>query len=146
MNNKELSLDDVQKNLEYLDSEVDTFLKVMGEVKSMKESVGDLHNSLEQHEEDIANKKRELAQLLSSTNDLVTMIEEQTHKVTQDLEKKAEAMISEVKSGISQIGTICEQGREQLQNQQKENVKGLSEQYDELNRLCISLKTRCRRR
>ena len=141
MDNNEYNPEIIQKKLEDLDNEVNAFIQVVREVKEMKDTAGVLHERLMSQEGEIEHQKKELEQLISTTKNLGINIEEQTKGVIFDLEKKTDALISEVKSGISQIGNICEKGSAQLQGQQNEQFEDLSNKYEELKKVCETLKT-----
>jgi chromosome segregation ATPase len=134
-------LEGVQKKLELLDNEVNTFVHAVNEVRGMKDSVSELHETLMNRDSEVERQKKELELLLSSTNSLVSSIEEQTKNMKDEMDQKADEFINSIKSGISQIGSICEEGRGKLKNQHDENIQQLSVQFDELRALCTFLKT-----
>jgi len=140
MDNNEYNPETVQKKLEDLDNEVNTFIQVIREVKEMKDTAGVVHERLLSQEGEIEHRKKELEQLMSTTKNLGINIEEQTKGVIFDLEKKTDALISEMKSGISQISNICEKGSAQLQGQQNEKYEHISNKYEELKKAYEILK------
>ncbi|MBI5664251.1 MAG: hypothetical protein HZC49_04040 [Nitrospirae bacterium] len=140
MNSKEYDPASVQKKLEDLDSEVNTFIQVVKEVKEIKASAGMLQKRLMQHEGEIEHKKNELEQLISTTQSLRMNIEEQSKGVIYDLEMMTDTLIREVKSGISQIGNIYEKGSTQLQEQHNETSESLSLKCDEIKKAYEKLK------
>jgi chromosome segregation ATPase len=93
----------MQKRLEGLDKEIDTFIQVVKEVKEMKDSAGILHARLIQDVEEIESQKKELEELISSSSSVIAATGEQTRGVIIDLEKKSEALMNDVKAGISQL-------------------------------------------
>ncbi len=140
MNDKEYDPETMKKKLEDLDNEVNTFIQVVREVKEMKDSAEVLQKKLIRHEGEIDHQKKELEQLISSTQSLRMNIEEQTKGVIYDLEMKTETLIREVKSGISQIGSIYEKGSTQLHDQHSETLEKLYKKYDEIKKACEILK------
>jgi chromosome segregation ATPase len=141
MDSNEYNPEIIQKKLEDLDNEVNTFIQVIREVREMKDAAGVLHERLMSQEGEIEHQKKELEQLIATTKNLGINIEEQTKGVIFDLEKKTDTLVSEVKSGISQIGTICEKGSAQLQGQHNETFDYFSNKYEELKKVCEILKT-----
>ena len=134
-------MDSVQKKLEQLDTELGEFSQVVSEVKEMRNSAADLHGRLKEHEDEIINQKMELEQLMSSTGNMMLSFEEKTRGVLFDLEKKTDDLMGEVKSGISLIGTLCEQGDNNLKDQQMENPGAISKKYQDIKVVCDTLKT-----
>jgi len=140
MSGNEYDQETVQKKLEDLDNEVNTFIQVVKEVKEMKDSAGRLQDKLARYEEEISQQKQELGQLISTTKNLGINIEEQTKGVIFDLEMKTNALIREVKSGISQISNICEKGNAQLQGLQNETLHNVINKYEEIKKAYEILK------
>lgn len=140
MNNKKYDPETVQKKLEDLDNEVNTFIQVVKEVKEMRDSAGELQEKLIRHEAKIEYQKKELEQLISTTQSLRMNIEEQTKGIIYDLEMKTDALLHEVKSGVSQIGSIYEKGSTQLQEQRDETLDNLAQKYDEIKKRFEKLK------
>jgi len=132
MSNKEYDIETVKKKIEELDEEVNTFIEVVKDVKEIKDSAEVLQDKLMRHEGEIENKKKELDQLISTTQSLRMNIEEQTKGVIYDLEMKTDALFRDVKSGISQIGNTYENGSTQLQVQHDETIENLSNKYDKM--------------
>jgi len=131
MSGKEFNPETVQKKLEDLDNEVNTFIQVVKEVKEMKNSAGELQEKLVKHEGEIEQQKKELGQLISTTQNLGINIEEQTKGIIFDLEMKTDALIREVKSGISHISDIWSKGNAHLQEQQNNTLHSLLTKYEE---------------
>jgi chromosome segregation ATPase len=140
MKNKEYNPETVQKKLEDLDNEVNTFIQVIREVKDMKGSAERLQEKLIRHEGEIEQQKQELAQLISTTQNLGMNIEEQTKGVIYDLEMKTDALILEVKAGISQLSSLYEKGSSQIQEQRPEHLENLSNKYDEIKKAYEKIK------
>ena len=140
MSDNDYNPETVQKKLEDLDNEVTTFIQVVKEVKEMKNSAGELQETLARHEGEIEQKKKELGQLISTTKNLGINIEEQAKGVIFDIEMKTDALMREVKSGISEIGNVCAKGSAQLQEQQNETVYDLLHKYEEIKKAYEILK------
>ncbi|MEW6600130.1 MAG: hypothetical protein AB1499_04090 [Nitrospirota bacterium] len=140
MSSNEYNPENVQKKLEDLDNEVDTFIQVLKDVKEMKHSAGELQERLARHEGEIEQKKKELGQLITTTKNLGINIEEHTKGIIFDLEMKTDALIREVRSGIAQIGDVCTKGSAQLKEQHNETVHSISSQYEELKKAYETLK------
>lgn len=139
MNEETGSLEGVKKSLDDLDREVDSFLEVIRDARKMKSSVEELHERLRAHEGEVAQRKKELEKLITSSQGLVEGISEQTRGVLTDMEKKADAMVAEVKDGIARIGSVCEQGRDELRGQQREQAEELAKKYEDIRSFCASI-------
>lgn len=140
MNESIDKMETVQQKLSNLDNEVNTFLQVIKEVKEMKDAAGVIHERLLNHEGDIEIQKKELEKLTVSTNNLIINIEEKTKEVILVLENKVDSLLVEVKSGLSQISTVFENGNAQLQTQQINYADNISNKYEELKNICELLK------
>ncbi|MBI4683356.1 MAG: hypothetical protein HY757_09705 [Nitrospirae bacterium] len=140
MNESIDKMETVQQKLSNLDNEVNTFLQVIKEVKEMKDAAGVIHERLLNHEGDIEIQKKELEKLTASTNNLIINIEEKTKEVILVLENKVDSLLVEVKSGLSQISTVFENGNAQLQTQQINYADNISNKYEELKNICELLK------
>jgi methyl-accepting chemotaxis protein len=103
MSENETQIETMQKKLEDLDKEIDTFIQVVKEVKEMKESAGLLHERLIQNADEIESQKKELERLMSSSSSLIAATGEQTRGIVIDLEKKSEALMQNVKTGIAYL-------------------------------------------
>jgi methyl-accepting chemotaxis protein len=103
MSENETQIETMQKKLEDLDKEIDTFIQVVKEVKEMKESSGLLHARLIQNADEIESQKKELERLMSSSSSLIAATGEQTRGIVIDLEKKSEALMQNVKMGIAHL-------------------------------------------
>ncbi|RJR14835.1 MAG: hypothetical protein C4581_13205 [Nitrospiraceae bacterium] len=140
MNGNEYSPETVQKKLEGLDNEVNTFIQVVKEVKEMKDSAGELSEKLARQEGEIEKQKKELGQLISTTKNLGINIEEQTKGIIFDLEMKTDALVREIRSGISQISGVCAKGGVQLHEHQNETLLNLTNKYEEIKKAYEILK------
>jgi polysaccharide pyruvyl transferase WcaK-like protein len=103
MSENETQIETMQKKLEDLDKAIDTFIQVVKEVKEMKESAGLLHARLIQNADEIESQKKELERLMSSSSSLIAATGEQTRGIVIDLEKKSEALMQNVKTGIAHL-------------------------------------------
>lgn len=132
MNNETYNVEDIKKRFEDLDSGLNAFLQSVKEIKEIRDTVGELPEKIRSNDERIEMQKKEIEQLMSSANNVFISFEEKSKGVIFDIEKKTEALTNEVKSGISQIGNMFEQGNMQLQDRQKENSEALSRKFEEL--------------
>jgi len=140
MTGNEHNPETVRKKLEDLDSEVNTFIQVVRDVKEMKDSAGELTEKLARHEGEIEQQKKELGQLISTTKNLGMNIEEQTKGIIFDLEMKTDALVREVRSGISQISNVCTKGGVQLREHHNETLFHLTNKYEEIKKAYEILK------
>ncbi|UCD35408.1 MAG: hypothetical protein JSU90_00850 [Nitrospiraceae bacterium] len=141
MNEETGGLEVVQKRLDDLNREVDTFLEDIKHVRSMKASVVELHDQLRAHDGDIVRRKEALEKLITTSEGLMEGIREKTHGVLMDMEKKADTIAAEMKEGIARIEGVCEQGRDKMRSQQREHAEALANKYEEIRNLCSSLQT-----
>jgi methyl-accepting chemotaxis protein len=138
MEHNENSLDTMQKKLKDLDSEIDNFIQVISEVKETKGSVGDLQERLINHEGEIENKKKELDNLMSLTNNLVINIEEQMKGFMFDLEKKADALNMDMKKTLHDFKKQPHEVNNKLKRME-ERVELLNEKYSRQKKFTLVL-------
>jgi len=130
----------VNRKFENLDSELNTFLQSIREIKEIRENVGGLPDKLTQHEAEIEEKKIKLGQLEASISKLLKIFEEKSKGAIVDLEKKADDMAAEVKSALSRFDEISKQAGNQFQEKDRERLETVSKKHEELNIYCKSSK------
>jgi hypothetical protein len=128
-------------NMEHNENSLDTidnFIQVISEVKETKGSVGDLQERLINHEGEIENKKKELDNLMSLTNNLVINIEEQMKGFMFDLEKKADALNMDMKKTLHDFKKQPHEVNNKLKRME-ERVELLNEKYSRQKKFTLVL-------
>ncbi len=132
MGEKGYDVETVSKKFEDLDKEIGIFLQTIKEVKEIRDTVGTFPDMLKHNEVEIEQQKKELASLMSTTNNLLVTFEEQAKGVIFDLENKTDTLTSEVKLSVSQINDIFQQNNAQLRDEHIEKFEEISNKYEEV--------------
>ncbi len=125
-------INNVSAKFKSLDSELNTFLKTIKEIKDIRENVGSLPEKLKHHEQEIEKQKNKLNGLMSSTNNLLMTFQEQAKGVIFDLEKKTDVLADEAKTGISHINNIFQENTAQFKDEQRGENDKLIQNFNEL--------------
>lgn len=140
MSEKTADIETVTIKFEDLDNELNIFLEAINEIKEIRDTVGTLPEKLLQSEKDIEKQKHELHELKSSANNVLISVGEQARGVIFDLEKKTEDLTSEVKSGITRINNLFQEGNSRLEDRYKEETDNVLIKYKELEKALESKK------
>jgi chromosome segregation ATPase len=140
MNEDLKNIESAYNSFKKLDGELDTFLMSIREVKEMRDTVGTLPEKLKLNEIEIENQKKELEQLIMSSNDLLIAFKEKSSGAIFDLGKKTDTLASEVRSGMSKFSNMFQQSNNQLQDQYRQKFEDISVKFEVLQAFCESLK------
>jgi chromosome segregation ATPase len=126
-------IESVRKKFEEIDSDLNNFIQSIREIKEIRDSVGSMPDRLKQSENELENQRKDLDRMMKSSNNLLMTFEEQAKGIIFDLEKKTGVLTEEVRSSISQIGSILKENNGALENRNSEDAVELMKNYDELN-------------
>lgn len=140
MSENTFNIERVRQKFEELDSDVDSFIQSIHEIKEIRNSVGSLPERLKQGEEEIESRKKDIDRMMSSTSNLLMTFEEQSKGIIFDLEKKTGDLTDEVKTSISQIGNILNRSNDQLKDQYMKQSEDMLKKYEELKQSLEILK------
>jgi chromosome segregation ATPase len=114
-----------------LDGELSAFLHSIQEIKSIRDSVGQLPDKLKENEAEIERQKVKIENMLSSTSNLLITFEEQAKGLFFDLEKKTDKLVVDVKTSTSELRDIFESNSARLREEQKEKLEKVVTAYEQ---------------
>ncbi len=133
-------IESVRKKFEDIDSDLNSFLQSIREIKQIRDSVGSLPERLKQSEQDLEDRRQDLDRMMSSSNNLLMTFEEQAKGIIFDLEKKTEALTTEVSSSISQMGSIFKESSSAMKGSNEEQTGEIMKKCDDLKQSLEILK------
>jgi len=125
-------IEGVRKKFEDIDSDLNSFIQSIREIKEIRDSVGSMPDRLKQSEEELENQRKDLDRMMKSSNNLLMTFEEQAKGIIFDLEKKTGVLTEEVRLSISQIGSIFKENNGSINSDSEEFVE-LMKKYESLN-------------
>jgi chromosome segregation ATPase len=123
MNKAINDFESTKKKLEKLDSEINTFLQTMEEVKEIRNTIETLPEQIKHNEIQIENQKKEFEVLISSTNNFLIDFEEKANGVFYDLDRGINDLKSEFKSRLSDFSN------DGTKDELKEKLDQISNEY-----------------
>jgi len=134
-------IEDVRKKCEELNSELDTFLQSLKEIKEIRDFVGDLPDKLRQDQKEIESRKMEVEHLKTSMSSLLITFEEQAKGLLFDMHEKTEKLAGDVRSSMSEFKDVFESSSSSLNSMQRERLEQITGAYQEIRDFFENIKS-----